>query len=217
MKKFKTVILAALLVSSSGFANADFNQELSAIQKAWASVNYELQDEAQEKAFEALVKDSQSLVANYPDKAESHIWHGIVQSSYAGAKGGLGALGLAKAAKAELEAAIEIDESALSGSALTSLGTLYSQVPGWPIGFGSDKKAQKLFDKALKINPTGLDVNYFYGQFLYDEKQYKEALEHLKKAKNAPARLGREKADLYRQQEVDNLIAKVERKLKHKR
>ncbi|WP_105170079.1 hypothetical protein [Pseudoalteromonas sp. T1lg23B] len=217
MKAIKIMSALLLLVSISGFSQANFDQQLIVLQKSWASVNYELRDEAQEKAFAALIKDSQALVTNYPDKAESHIWHGIVQSSYAGAKGGLGALGLAKAAKAELEAAIAIDESALNGSALTSLGTLYSKVPGWPIGFGSDKKAEQLFHQALKINPSGLDINYFYSEFLYHEKDYKKALNHLQLAKKAPAREGREKADFYRQQEVDTLMAKVEKKLKHKR
>ncbi|MCF6436881.1 tetratricopeptide repeat protein [Pseudoalteromonas sp. MMG022] len=217
MKAIYIVLAIILLVSASGFAKTDFNHQLAMVQKSWASVNYELQDDAQEKAFEALLKDCQALVAEYPKKAQSHIWYGIVQSSYAGVKGGLGALGLAKAAKSELEAAIAIDESALGGSALTSLGTLYSKVPGWPIGFGSDKKAEKLFHRALKINPSGLDINYFYAEFLYHEKNYKKALKHLQLAKQASAREGREKADFYRQQEVDMLIAKVEKKLTHKR
>ncbi|MFC0118440.1 hypothetical protein [Pseudoalteromonas xiamenensis] len=213
--KIKSLILASsAFFCAQLWAGNDFLADLSAVQHSWATVNYELQDDAKEKAFEALVKESEALVEHYPEKAESHIWHGIVQSSFAGAKGGLGALGLAEAAKDELEKAIKIDENALQGSALTSLGTLYAKVPGWPIGFGSDKKAQNFFKKSLEINPDGLDVNYFYADFLYDEKKYQAAFEHLQKAKSAPKRDGREKADKYRQLEVDELLAKVEKKLK---
>ncbi|CCQ09249.1 TPR repeats containing protein [Pseudoalteromonas luteoviolacea B = ATCC 29581] len=212
----KLIIGVSLFVSVATFANDNFDEHLKAVQDSWATVNYELAESSREKAFEALVKESASLVEQYPNRAESHIWHGIVQSSFAGAKGGLGALGLAEAAKKELEAAMAIDEKALQGSALTSLGTLYAKVPGWPIGFGNDKQAEKLFKKSLELNPSGIDINYFYADFLYAEKEYKDAFEHLKKAKAAPAREGREKADKYRQLEVDELLAKVEKKLKRR-
>ena len=35
------------------------------------------------------------------------------------------------------------------GSAYTSLGTLYFKVPGWPVGFGDEEKAEELLRKAL--------------------------------------------------------------------
>ncbi len=50
-------------------------------------------------------------------------------STYAGAKGGLGALSLAKKSRAVLESALMIDDQALQGSAYTSLGALYAKVP----------------------------------------------------------------------------------------
>ena len=39
-----------------------------------------------------------------------------------------------KEAKARLEIAIQAGSAALDGSAYTSLGSLYYQVPGWPVG-----------------------------------------------------------------------------------
>ena len=45
----------------------------------------------------------------------------------------LGALGLAKQARADFEQAIKLDPTALDGSAYTSLGVLYYSVPGWPV------------------------------------------------------------------------------------
>ena len=59
--------------------------------------------------------------------------------------------------------------AALDGSAYTSLGTLYYKVPGFPIGFGDHKKARQLLEAALKVNPDGIDSNYFYGEYLFDE------------------------------------------------
>ena len=152
-------------------------------------------------------------MASEPQAAELRIWHGIVLSTWAGAKGGLGALGLVKQAKAELEKAIELNPQALDGSAYTSLATLYYQVPGWPIGFGDDDKAQALFQQALHLNPNGIDPNYFHGDFLLRQKRYNEARAALKKALAAPDRPGREVADAGRREEARNLLAQVEEKL----
>ena len=120
--------------------------------------------------------------SSIPARAEALIWEGIIESSYAGAKGGLGALGLAKEARGNLEAALKIDPTALDGSAYTSLGTLYYRVPGFPVGFGDHDKARKLLQKALKINPNGIDPNYFYAEFLFEQGEYAEALQYLEKA-----------------------------------
>jgi Tfp pilus assembly protein PilF len=83
----------------------------------------------------------------------------------------LGALSLVKQARTNLEKAIEIEPNALQGSAWTSLGALYYQVPGWPIGFGDKDKADEMLKKALAINPDGIDPNYFYGDYLLKEKE----------------------------------------------
>ncbi len=66
----------------------------------------------------------------------------------------------------------EKDPDALHGSIYTSLGTLYAQVPGWPLGFGDNDNAKAYFNKALEVNPAGIDPNYFYAQFLYDQHHY---------------------------------------------
>ena len=184
------------------------------MQKQWAVVNYELVDDAQLDAFEKLANETAEFTKANDQQAASHIWYGIVLSSYAGAKGGLGALGLAKDAKAQFEKALKLDPQALNGSAYTSLATLYGKVPGWPIGFGDDDEAKKLFKKALELNPYGIDSNYLYASFLYDEHKYQSAKEFLLVAQQAPARPDRPKADLYRQQEITKLLAKVEKKLK---
>ena len=140
------------------------------------------------------------------------IWQGIIQSSTAGAKGGLGALDFAKDARKSFEQAMRLDENALSGSAMTSLGVLYHKLPGWPISFGSDKKAEKLLKHALEINPDGIDPNYFYAEYLFDNGKYDEALKFAKKAQVAPSRADRPLADLGRKREIALLEAKIARK-----
>ncbi|MBH0033088.1 hypothetical protein I6F43_00060 [Pseudoalteromonas sp. NZS71_1] len=210
-------ILAFYLVLTTVFAtavHADEIQDLTSIQQKWATANYELEDDAQIDAFTQLSEQSALFVKNYPNSAQTHIWNGIVLASFAGAKGGLGALGLAKEAKASLENALSIDGSALNGSAYASLATLYSKVPGWPIGFGDDDKAEKLFKQALAFNLEGIDTNYLYGEYLYDEGDYKQAKARLLVAQAAGIRDTRAKADKYRQQAISQLLVKVDKKLK---
>ena len=60
----------------------------------------------------------------FPQSAPLLAWRGIIMSTYAGAKGGLGALDLAKSALKSLEAARKIDEKAIGGGIDTSIGAL---------------------------------------------------------------------------------------------
>ncbi|MDL0430985.1 hypothetical protein QPM17_07605 [Marinobacter sp. TBZ242] len=181
---------------------AGLDNQLADIQQRWAEIQYQLPENRQEKAFERLVTEVDVFVARYPDRAEPLIWQGIVLSTYAGAKGGLGALGLVKDARRSLEEALAIDEDALDGSAYTSLGSLYYQVPGWPLGFGDDDKARNYLQKALAINPDGIDANFFFGDFLLEQDEPERARTYLRKVLQVPARPGREVADTGRREEA---------------
>jgi tetratricopeptide (TPR) repeat protein len=220
MKHFRLIAAAAIVLATlagrAGAADdAAFNAELLSIQQAWAKVNYEAPaGDPREQAFDALEKRAEKFTQQNPGRAEALIWEAIIESSYAGAKGGLGALGLAKEARGNLEAALKINPNALDGSAYTSLGTLYYKVPGFPLGFGDHDKARELLKKALALNPNGIDPNYFYGDFLYEQGEYAQALQYLDKAAKAAPRPGREVADKGRQAEIAALQAKVKDKMK---
>ena len=67
-----------------------------------------------------------------------------------------------------------------------------------------------MLEKALEISPNGIDANYFYGEFLFDEGDYDLARQYLQLAQQAPARLGRELADASRQREIAELLQQVD-------
>lgn len=205
---------AALFIASASAAFAgEVSPQVSAVRDRWAEINYNTPKAQREAAFDALTKQAANARAAQPKDANALIWEGIVLSSFAGERGGLGALGLAKQARTDFEQAIKLDPNALDGSAHTSLGVLYYSVPGWPVGFGDDKKARELLRKGLQINPNGIDPNYFYGDFLQDQGDWKGAAAALEKALAAPARPGRELADQGRRKEAAALLAKVRTKL----
>jgi len=213
-KRTKIVVGFTLLYSMFQAAWADLDDDILRLQRSWAGVNYQLEGKAQVTAFETLMADAEVVTRQYPDAAPVWIWSGIIKSTYAGAKDGLGALKYAKASKADLEKSLDIEPRAMGGSAYTSLGTLYFKVPGWPLGFGDDEKAEELLLKALAINPDGIDPNYFYGDYLLEEKHYKKAENHLIKAQNAPKRPNRPIADSGRQKEISMALSRVRKKLK---
>lgn len=211
--RLPALALSTALAAAPALANdAALDQSILEFQHQWEHVNYELPAEQKAAAFETLEKQETGLLQRYPNRAEPLIWHGIILSSLAGAKGGLGALSLVKEARDQLLAAAKLDPTALQGSADTSLGTLYYKVPGWPLGFGDDGKAEAYLKQALRINPNGIDPNYFYAEFLYGKHRYPEAMQALEKAQAAAPRPARPLADKGRRQEIQALMAKVREK-----
>ncbi|HEY0586280.1 MAG TPA: tetratricopeptide repeat protein [Pseudoduganella sp.] len=212
MKSLATLTAALLLPLSFAFAGVP--EEVSSLQQKWEQIRYKTPAAGQEAQYEQLVSEAQKTVAANPGNADVLIWYGIIESTYAGAKGGLGALSHVKNAKKALEQALAISPDALSGSAYTSLGSLYYQVPGWPIGFGDDKKALEFLKKGLAVNPDGIDPNYFYGDYLFRKGDYAEAERAMNKALQAAPRPGRKIADEGRRGEIEQLLAKIAAKRK---
>ena len=207
--KSTAMLFIMLLVPLTSASAAGLSEDIASLQHEWARIKYQTSENLQEDQFEALAKTAETITARYPNRAEPLIWEGIILSTWGGAKGGLGALSLVKQSRDRLEKALAINPKALDSSAYTSLGTLYYKVPGWPIGFGDDEKAEELLTKALGINPDGIDPNFFYGEFLLEEKRYQESVNALKHVLQAAPRPGREIADSGRKAEIKLLLAEA--------
>lgn len=189
------------------------DQDIAMLQTEWAKIKYQMSDkESQLEAIHKLETQAASITAKYPDKAEPKIWEGIILSTDAGIVKGLSALGKVEKAKELFETSLKQNPTALNGSAHTSLGSLYYQVPGWPVGFGDDDKAEEHLKQALQMNPNGIDPNYFYGDFLLQDGKADEAKIYLERALQAQDRPGRELADAGRRQEIKAALAQIDQK-----
>lgn len=207
MKRFMmmlVLVLAAPMAWSTGMED-----EVRVLQRQWEEIKYRKPAAEQPAAYEILAKEAAQVRVRYADRAEPEIWYGIIVASHAGAKGGFGALSLAKQAKHALEHALALDAKALEGSAYTSLGSLYYQVPGWPIGFGDDRKARELLQQALALNPDGIDPNFFLGDYLYRKGDYAGARQALERALKAAPRPDRPLADEGRRLEIETLLKEI--------
>lgn len=187
----KTIWLTMMVVAFSCLTVAQASElegsnDLLQLQHEWAHINYELGGDQKEAAFEALDAKAHAWAAKHADKAEPLIWEAIIKSTYAGAKGGLGALGLMEEARDLLLKAEKIDAKSLNGSIYTSLGSFYYMTPGWPIGFGDDDKAQSYLKKAIEMASDDMDANYFNGDYWLEEHEYKKSAEYLQKVIDLP-------------------------------
>src|SRR5690606_33319010 len=191
---------------------AIYAQDVESIAQKWAEIKYQQPDKAvQIKLLDDLATEVARLAADKGEKdgVEYRVWQGAILSTKASMVGGLSALGDVRKARDVLEAALKKDPAAGNGYGAAVLAALYGKVPGWPIAFGDEDKAQALFNRALKVAPDDIDVNYLYGAFLVDERRYKEAEAVLKKAMAAPPRAQRVLADKGRRAEIEQALERV--------
>lgn len=221
MKKMMPLMVSAMLLAAPALAETppaaakDFATDIATIQTGWDKVKYQTPDSKDQlDNLATLETQSQATASAYPQTPEPLIWEGIIYATDAGITGGLGALPKLKKAKALFEKALTLDPKAMNGGAYTSLGSLYYMVPGWPISFGDDVKAENNLKAALAVSPDDIDANYFYGDFLLHKKRYPEAKVTLEKAMKSPARPGRTVADAGRRQEIQQDLNKVDKEYK---
>ena len=206
--------LACWTAGPASSAEADFADAVHDIQQEWAAANYNTGSKDERRAaFDTLVEHSARLAEQYPSEAEAIAWDGIVLSTYAGVVSKLSAMRYAKAAREQLHRAETMNPTALAGGVYASLGALYSKVPGGFMGFGDDELAEQYFRKALDVDDSSLDANYFYGEFLLEHGRTSEAVTYLTRALEAPPVEGRPVFDAGRRAEVRALIETANRAL----
>jgi tetratricopeptide (TPR) repeat protein len=206
--------VTTLFISSLAAAQAQtLAPEISELRAAWDQANFSLTGGARKKAMHELVATCDELLPQHAQEQAALTWCGIVNSSYAGLAGALSAMKYAKAARSQLEQALEIDQGDMAGPAHTSLGTLYYKVPGWPIGFGDGDKARQELEAGIAASPDDIDANFFFADFLREQGELAAAQTYLERAAAAPARSGREVADAGRQREIETMRADIAHQL----
>ncbi len=195
-------------IAASGLATGELAPEQQ-IAKRWETVTYEFDNKREQLiAYSALSQFAADAIVETGEKDPDVLsWAGIVNATYAGAKGGFGALKLAKNARAQLEQALQIDPDAAGGGGMTTLGTLYAQVPGWPIAFGNKNKADRLLASAAERNPDALVPQYFYGKFLMEQNRKAQAIAVFEKAVHLAPRKSSVLSDKSRLAEMAQLLA----------
>lgn len=175
-----------------------WSADLQQVIADWEVANFTLEGDAQKEAFDTLLKEAEALRKNPNASASDLLWAGIIESSYAGEIGGLSALGHAKQAKKDFESALDGGDPEVTPAALASLGTLHSKVPGWPIGFGNDKKAKKFFEEAEQAGASSLDFYMMYTEYALSKGMKDKALSLLQASEKVEPRSNRQVTDAAR-------------------
>lgn len=184
--------------------------EVRRLQSTWEAIKFGVPEgDEQTKQMNALGDDADAVAAKFPDRPEVLIWDGIITSERASLASAFSALGLAKRARDILQNAYEMAPAKLDAGATTSLGVLYYRVPGFPIGFGDKAKARQLLEQATKLAPAGLDAWYFYGDFLYEQKEYSRAAEVFHHALSIPPHPDRPVWDKNRRLVIEERLASI--------
>jgi len=208
-----TVGAAAMFLPASA-VRAGLQEDLSSLQQRWAVARYQTQVDQRKPKLQQLVKEADALTESNKNSADAWLWAAVIRGSLAEAENNISALGMVKEAKAGLEKSIAIDPKAENGYAYGVLGQMYARVPGWPIGFGDKKKAREYLQQSLAVSPDGIDSNYFYAQFLFDQGDYQQAKQYAERALKATPATGVQAADQGRQAEIRELIENLNKKLR---
>jgi len=156
------------------------------IGQRWDEVTYHWPKKQRAHGLTKLLKQIRSLKQTYPAQPEILIWEAITLVTRAGIAPGLTILSDLDTARDLLLQSIELEPTALDGAAYLTLACLYYKAPGWPLSFGDQVKAEHYFQKALALNPNGIESNYYYGHFLSKTGRIQEALAHWQKTASLP-------------------------------
>jgi tetratricopeptide (TPR) repeat protein len=214
MRAKPITICAALLMMWGSNVRAD--DTINVIENRWSEIRYAIKDRG---AQLAAIKDLRTQIAALNEQqasADVLAWHALVLLLEADTRQSTASLGLAKHARNLLEEAAKIDTGVAGVLIHTTLGALYHEIPGWPIGFHDDGKARANFARALEIDAHHMDANYFYGDYLVQKRKYSEALPYLEKALTAPIRPDHVPYDTGRRAEVEESLALARQKLSQK-
>lgn len=205
------VLTGLAMFAQAAEPDSQLDEALANIEHRFDELSFATSGKRQRRAgFESLLEDASELVSEYPNSAEALIWQGIVQSTYAGEVSVFSAMKYAEAARDSLQTAEAMNASAMGASVYTSLGALYSQVPGGLMGFGDDELALEYLRKAVTISPNDLDANFFLAELLIDKGMYAEAEQLLNRVLASPRVVARPLLDAARRGAMQTMLEEIE-------
>ncbi len=218
MKNIRTLIIVilSLLCATQLAAKDEFPTTAVGLRIYLDPLRLDYNDRKDERLslLKSLIEHTEAELNKQKEDAGLTTMAGYFNAQYAGYKSGIGALKYAKTARKHLEKAIKLDPELYDAAAHTILGTLYFRVPGWPIGYGSKKKAEKNYKKAVELAPAGIEANFSYAQFLWAQERYQECDKYLRLAQQSDPRPDQTRTDKFLNEQIEYALKLVTEKLK---
>lgn len=169
-----------------GSAFAEASSDTAQITERYAQIHNNWSDDLGRKMpLEKLLQVAENYRDANPSSASAWIVVARVRFAYANTQGIVTGMRLMKSARDDLERSLELDAQAESGLGQALLGYLYMGTPPWPIGYRDTKKGADYLAAAYRLNPAGMEVNYYYGSYYGSTKRYEQALIHIEQSRQA--------------------------------
>jgi len=205
---FVGVVLGASLGS---LAHAQMASDVDRIAAQWAELKYQAEkDPNRLDRTLALERETAALLAATPGSADLMYWRSNVLCFAAELVRSSKSLAMVREGRDLLLAAAQLQPQ--SSSIKASLGSIYYEVPGWPISFGNNAKAEQYLKEAVALDPDGMDSNFFMGDFLLQRGKGRDAIAHLEKAAAAAQRLPSSVLVDGRRHEIEEALEKARKK-----
>lgn len=190
----KLITFICLMLVSNIMPASPLMDEINSIESEWANVFYHLSktDDMAKKEYSRLISKAQHLGMRYPDATEPVFWEANILASRAEHENIFTALASINTAKTLLKKVIQKDASTLGGAALVTLSILYYEMP---LIYNDSSMAERYLKQALKINPNGVDPNYYYAEFLRSIDKIMLAIKYYKFVLSATVRSEQQFAD----------------------
>ena len=205
----RLIVIGCLIRPAAAFGGPGpdhIEQAARRLQSEWSEVFYLAPRQTKTARYQDLLKRTETLKAQVPDRAEPLIVEAIILCTYSASALGLDTIELLERSRDLLKKAIAMDPFAIEGAAYVTLGNLYRRLPGWPLLYGDRKVAREYFESGVKRYPEGIDTNFFYGDFLLEEGEGPQAIPYLEKAAQAPIRATLRVSDTRLKEELKTIL-----------
>lgn len=128
--------------------------------------------------FENAIKTADQALALNANDVRGLFWKAAAMGKVAEDSGIINALRMLRPMESMLLKVIELDEHYENAGAHRALGRMYHQLPGFPISFGSNRKALMHLKRAHELFPRDVITRAFYAELLYDSGRKAEARKH---------------------------------------
>lgn len=128
--------------------------------------------------FENAIETADQALALNANDVRGLFWKAAAMGKIAEDSGIINALRMLRPMESMLLKVIELDEHYENAGAHRALGRMYHQLPGFPISFGSNRKAQMHLKRAHELFPRDVITRAFYAELLYDSGRKAEARKH---------------------------------------
>lgn len=141
------------------------------------------------RLYEGCIEVADKALAIHANEVSALYWKAVAMGNLTEENGILDALHYLRTMEWLFLRVVILDEKYDYAGAHNALGRLYHQLPGFPISFGSYKKALFHIKRAYALFPNDIITRAFYAELLFDMGKKQEAYAHARFILSTPIKI----------------------------